>query len=57
MDKLDETLGIKAIVALQALVGIKETESQARKGWHAMSTHDKKKTMLAYALFFSDKPA
>jgi hypothetical protein len=40
--------GIKAIIALQAVAGIKETREQATQGWKAMSAGEREQTMMAY---------
>jgi hypothetical protein len=45
---LTEEEGIKAIIALQAVVGITETEEQARKGWNSMANWEKQSTEDAY---------
>ena len=41
----DEQAGVKAIIALQALIGIEETEEQAKLGWANMSAHEKESTI------------
>ena len=45
---LTEEQGIKAIISLQALAGITETEERARNGWNSMSDHEKEQTEIAY---------
>lgn len=45
---LNEEQGIKAIIALQTMVGVTETEEQAKKGWDMMSDFDKKQTENAH---------
>jgi hypothetical protein len=49
---IDEKAGVKAIIALQTLVGIKETEEQAKHGWNQMSDVEKKRTQIAYETLF-----
>jgi hypothetical protein len=53
-----EADGIKAIIALQAMVGIEETEAQAKAGWAAMSDHERETTMNVHRLLarVADKP-
>jgi hypothetical protein len=51
-----EAEGIKAIIALQKLAGIEETEQAARKGWQGLSDHDKRQTMLAFAACCPQEP-
>lgn len=41
---LSEDEGIKAIIALQAIAGIVETEEQAKTEWNNMSDVEKRKT-------------
>lgn len=50
MDEKDqeEVDGVKAIIALQKVAGITETEEQARNGWRGMSANEKKQTMAAF---------
>jgi hypothetical protein len=45
-----EAEGIKAIIALQAMAGITETEDQARAGWASMSEHERTTTMEVHQL-------
>lgn len=52
---LQEEKGIRAIVALQALVGIIETEEQAKKGWQAMRDYEKEKTLAIHAMLIGGK--
>jgi len=40
--------GIRAIIKLQALVGIKESRIDAEIGWSLMSYEDKRETMKMY---------
>lgn len=47
-NQLSEADGIKAIIYLQAALGITETEEQARQGWAGMSTAQQKITMQMY---------
>lgn len=53
---LDEEQGIKAIIALQTMVGITETEDQAKKGWNIMSDFDKKQTEAAHKVLLGGFP-
>lgn len=46
--KLDDAVGGKAIIELQAIVGITETPEQAKTGWAAMSPEQREQTMLAH---------
>jgi len=43
-----EEEGVEAIMWLQVIAGIKETEEQARNGWSLMSELEKEFTMKAY---------
>jgi len=52
---LQDEKGIKAIIALQALVGITETEEKARKGWRAMKDWEKERTLAAHATLIGGK--
>lgn len=45
---LTDEQGIQAIIALQKMAGINETEDQARTGWNAMSKFDKQQTEDAH---------
>jgi len=47
---LSEEQGIKAIIALQAVAGITETEEKAKKGWDSFSESGKKQTELAHKI-------
>jgi len=47
---MDEKQGIEAIIYLQSLAGITETEEQARAGWRSMSDSEKQTTMFTYNL-------
>lgn len=47
-DETEEQAGVKAIIALQALIGIKETEEQAKAGWHSLTPHEKESTIQIY---------
>ena len=44
----DEQKGVKAIIELQALAGIEETELQALKHWREMPESDRRRTMEAH---------
>lgn len=41
-----EAAGVRAIIYLQSLVGIKEPEERARANWRAMSDASRAKTIL-----------
>lgn len=43
-----EKEGIKAIIALQAAIGITETPAKARAGWRSMSKGEKETTLAVY---------
>ncbi len=45
---LDNQEGVKAIVHLQSLVDIEESEENALKGWLSMSASEKEHTMKFY---------
>lgn len=45
---MTEEEGVQAIIALQKLVGIEETEAQARKSWRSFEDWEKEKTILVY---------
>jgi len=49
-DELTEEEGIKAIVKLQAVGGIEESEERARIGWSRMGEADRAQTMAMYRL-------
>jgi len=51
---MDKAEGIKAIIALQKMVGVDEPLERAEREWDAMSDYDKKNTMAAYRTFFSN---
>lgn len=50
-----EEQGIKAIIALQKLAGIKETKVKARRGWVAMTKEERDETMRAYKILFPEE--
>lgn len=50
MKTFDRETGVKAIIYLQSLVGITETQQQAELGWDRMTNHEREQTMLAYAM-------
>lgn len=50
----NEEDGVKAIIFLQGLSGITETEEQARSGWKEMSDDEKASTMAAYEALKED---
>lgn len=47
--------GIKAIIALQLLAGIKEPPTRAGRSWDAFSDGEKESTLTAYKMFV-EKP-
>jgi hypothetical protein len=47
-EEIKEQAGVNAIIALQAMVGIVETEEQAKRGWTSMSAHEKESTLEIY---------
>jgi hypothetical protein len=46
----EEKEGVKAIIFLQAFVGIKESETKALSSWRDFSPRDKVDTLRIYAL-------
>lgn len=48
---MNEQEGIKAIIALQAMAGITESEEDAKKGWQSMSKYERDITLSAYRMF------
>lgn len=52
---LSEDEGIKAIIALQAIAGIVETEEQAKTEWNNMSDVEKGKTERYYQMIEGKK--
>jgi hypothetical protein len=53
--KNKEEDGIAAIRYLQKMVGIAESEDEARKGWASMSPEDRQQTMEMYKMFHNDE--
>ena len=47
---MDENEGIKAIIFLQSMAGIDESEEDAKKGWRGLSEAEREKTMEVYAM-------
>ena len=47
---LTEERGIKAIIALQAVDGIVESEEQAKAGWNGMANWEKEQTEAAHKI-------
>ena len=47
---LTEEQGVKAIIALQATVGIEESEEHAREGWSGFSDSEKEATEQAHKI-------
>ncbi len=45
---LSEEQGIKAIIELQAVAGIVESEKQAKAGWNGFSDYEKENTEAAH---------
>ena len=54
METLKRTMGIQAIIDLQALAGIEESRENAEKAWDGMSPHDRDNTMAAHAVLVSE---
>lgn len=48
---MNDQEGIKAIIALQAMAGISESEEDAKKGWQSMSKYEQEITLAAYRIF------
>jgi len=48
---LSEEEGIKAVIALQAMAEITETEETARAGWNKMNDNARVQTEAAYNMF------
>jgi predicted nucleic acid-binding Zn ribbon protein len=44
-----DTLGVKAIIHLQDMVKVKETEKTARAGWNGLNERQRQQTLLAYS--------
>jgi len=42
--------GIQAIIDLQALAGITESQEDAERGWNAMSEDEQEQTLMAYEM-------
>lgn len=49
--QMDRQTGIEAIIYLQAMAGIKESQEAAARGWDGMSVSDQVATISTYALF------
>lgn len=47
---MDEQEGIKAVIYLQSLAGIEESEEDAKAGWNSMTGSEKRRTMEIYAM-------
>lgn len=47
---MDEQKGIEAIIFLQSLAGIEESEEDARKGWRSLTDMQKRSTMQTYSM-------
>lgn len=47
---MDEERGIEAIIFLQSLAGIEESEEDARKGWRSLTDMQKRSTMQTYSM-------
>ncbi len=45
---LSDEEGIKAIIYLQKMVNIEETEESARKGWESFTDEEKEQTEAVY---------
>lgn len=48
---MDEQKGIEAIIYLQSLARVPETEEEAKAGWNAMSDSEKAVTLKMYEIF------
>lgn len=48
---MEEQEGVEAIIALQALAGIMETEDRARKSWRRLPEEGKLVTMASFEMF------
>lgn len=46
--QITEEEGIQMIIALQKVVGVKETKKQTRAGWRAMSKLERQQTAMAH---------
>lgn len=53
---LSEDQGVKAIIALQKMAGITETEEEARDNWNKFSKTDKLQTESAHKTFCGGFP-
>ncbi len=53
-EKLSRGNGIKAIIALQGMAGISETEETAGVGWDKMPEGEQQQTLQAYKVCFAD---
>ena len=53
---LSEEEGINAIIKLQAMAGIVESEEKAKIGWNNMADWEKNQTEQAYDQFFVSFP-
>lgn len=49
-----ERKGIEAIIFLQSMAGIKESEEQALKGWRGMDSYQKAETLRIYEIFHKE---
>jgi hypothetical protein len=47
----DKKIGVKAIIFLQSMVGITETEEDAEKGWEGMTESEQETTLKTYEMF------
>jgi len=45
---LSEEQGVKAIIALQACVGVTESEEKAKAGWERMTDSERRSTEAAH---------
>ncbi len=53
---MDQEEGVKAIIFLQNMAGITDTETQALVGWNKMSQGEKKSTLSVYEMFANKTP-
>jgi hypothetical protein len=49
----EDEAGVQAIIYLQGLAGIKETETSALHGWRQLSVDHRRRTMAAYRLMLN----
>ena len=47
---MDREKGIKAIIYLQSMAGIRESRDKAERGWDGMSEHEQETTIHVYEM-------